>query len=86
MTDHGMPDWVLERRTLEIGGQQRTVRMTRFARGWIASVDTLDGPTLGVDRSPYIALGRALDPLGVPLTTALLSPLPTPLGAGGIER
>ena len=29
------------------------------------------GPTLGVDRSPYLAAGQALEPLGIGLVAAL---------------
>lgn len=76
MTDDATRMWTLERRTIDVGGLARTVRMTEFRSGWwIASVDTVEGPTLGVDRSPYLALARALDPLGVPLAAALISPL-----------
>ena len=65
------PTWRLEHRSVTVRGVQRPMRLVRFARGWIVSVDTTSGPTLGVDRSPYLAAARALEPLGVGLVDAM---------------
>lgn len=65
------PAWQLERRVVTVGGVRRMLRLVRFATGWLASVDTFDGPTLGADRSPYLAASRALEPLGVGLVEAM---------------
>lgn len=62
------PAFRVERRFVEIHGVRRTLRLVRFATGWLASVDTPDGPTIGADRSPYLAASRALEPLGIGLT------------------
>ena len=60
-----------------IRGVRRRMRMVRFASGWLVSVDGPEGPTLGADRSPYLATARALAPLGVEMADAmaLLGPL-----------
>jgi hypothetical protein len=47
------------------------LRLVRFDAGWLASVDTESGPTLGADRSPYLAARRALEPLGIGLVEAM---------------
>jgi hypothetical protein len=65
------PAWQIERRFVTIGGVRRTLRLVRFATGWVASADTISGPTVGVDRSPYLAARRALEPLGVGLVEAM---------------
>jgi hypothetical protein len=65
------PAWQVERRYVEIGGVRRPLRLVRFATGWLASVDTIEGPTLGADRSPYLAARRALEPLGIGLAEAM---------------
>lgn len=61
-----------EERIVLVNGVKRRLRLVEFARGWLASVDTESGPTLGADRSPYLAAWRALDPLGVELAEAML--------------
>jgi hypothetical protein len=61
-----------EERIVLVNGVERRLRLVEFARGWLASVDTESGPTLGADRSPYLAAWRALDPLGVELAEAML--------------
>ena len=75
ITEHDVPSaiptWQLERRYIEVGGIRRLLRLVRFEAGWVASVDTLAGPTLGVDRSPYLAASRALEPIGVGLAEAM---------------
>jgi hypothetical protein len=65
------PAFRVERRFVEVHGVRRTLRLVRFQRGWLASVDTPEGPTLGADRSPYLAASRALEPLGIGLTDAI---------------
>jgi hypothetical protein len=65
------PAWQLERRFVTVEGMRRPLRLVRFATAWVASVDLASGPTLGVDRSPYLAAARALEPLGVDMSTAM---------------
>lgn len=65
------PAFLVQRRFVTVAGVRRTVRLVRFASGWLASTDTPDGPTLGADHSPYLAVRRALEPLGVDLVTAM---------------
>jgi hypothetical protein len=59
------PTWEMERRFVSLRGVRRTLRLVRFEAGWLASLDTEAGPTLGADRSPYLATLRALEPAGV---------------------
>lgn len=68
-----VPAWRLASRTVLIRGQERTMRLVAFDRGWIASVDTESGPTLAADRSPYLAAWRALEPLGADLAEAMVA-------------
>ena len=63
--------WHMERRSIEIDGVARVIRLVRFGSRWLASVDTESGPTLGADASPYLATHRALEPLGVELVEAM---------------
>lgn len=72
-----IPTWQLERRYVDVGGVRRLLRLVRFDAGWVASVDTPAGPTLGVDRSPYLAASRALEPIGVGLAEAMALVGPT---------
>lgn len=65
------PLWEARLLTVRVAGQPRGIRLIRFARGWIASADTVGGPTLAVDRSPYLAVQRAVEPLGIELVEAL---------------
>jgi hypothetical protein len=65
------PAWQLERRYVEANGIRYLLRLVRFDTGWMASVDTPTGPTLGVDRSPYLATARAVEPIGVRLEQAM---------------
>jgi hypothetical protein len=66
-----LPTFRPERRFVVAHGVRRPLRLVRFARGWLASADTPDGPTLGADRSPYLAARRALEPLGIGLVEAM---------------
>ena len=63
--------WSARRVDVSIGREYHRLRLVRFPRGWIASADSVEGPTLGVDRSPYLAARQALEPLGVSLVAAL---------------
>lgn len=65
------PTWQIERRFVTVGGVRRPLRLVRFATGWLASVDDTEGPTLGADRSPYVAAARALEPIGLGLVEAM---------------
>lgn len=67
------PLWRIEHRTVTVRGQARSMRLVAFERGWLASVDTVSGPTLAADRSPHLAAWRALEPLGVDLAEAMIS-------------
>jgi hypothetical protein len=70
--------WRMERRTVTVDGVPRTLRLVRFEAGWLASIDTTAGPTLGCDASPYLAVSQAFEPLGVGLVDAMsiAGPLP----------
>lgn len=63
--------WNARRLDLTIDGEFHRLRMVRFPGGWIASADSVEGPTLGVDRSPYLAARQALEPLGIGMVAAL---------------
>ena len=63
--------WHMEIRFVVANGVRRPLRLVRFATGWLASADTPEGPTLGADRSPYLAARRALEPLGVDSVEAM---------------
>ena len=65
------PAWQLERRFVTVLGVRRPLRLVRFAAGWVASVDGPSGPTVGADRSPYLAAARALEPFGIDMATAM---------------
>jgi hypothetical protein len=65
------PTFQVQRRFVTVGGVRRTLRLVRFATGWVASVDTPTGPTVGVDHSPYLAARRALEPVGIGLVEAM---------------
>lgn len=65
------PAWQIERRFVTVHGVRRPLRLVRFATGWVASVDTPSGPTVGVDHSPYLAARRALEPLGIGIVEAM---------------
>jgi hypothetical protein len=64
-----------QRRALEhrmaLRGATYRLRLVRFPAGWLASVDTVEGPTLGCDTSPYLAVSRALEPIGGGLIDAM---------------
>jgi hypothetical protein len=65
------PAWQIHEGSVLVGGVPRRLRLTRFDRGWLASVDTSSGPTLGFDHSPYLAAHRALEPLSVGIAESM---------------
>lgn len=69
----GETGWRARSMSIRVGDEWTTLRLVRFDRGWVASADTLEGPTLGVDRSPYLAARRALEPLGIGLLAVMTS-------------
>jgi hypothetical protein len=65
------PHWRGEEHRVELRGASYRLRLVRFPAGWLASVDTVEGPTLGYDRSPYLAVSRAVEPVGGGLVDAM---------------
>ena len=65
------PQWRLLERRFALRGATYRLRLVRFPAGWLASVDTVEGPTLGCDRSPYLAVSSALEPIGGGLIDAM---------------
>ena len=65
------PTFQIERRFVTVRGVRRPLRLVRFATGWVASVDTEAGPTVGANRSPFLAAARALEPFSVGLVEAM---------------
>lgn len=63
--------WPLEEHPFQLRGASHRLRLVRLPVGWLASVDSIEGPTLGCDRSPYLALSRALEPIGGRLIDAM---------------
>jgi len=55
--------WRAQEHRIELRGVSYRLRLVSFAAGWLASVDTVEGPTLGCDHSPYLAVSRAVEPL-----------------------
>ena len=66
----GQP-WSGQEHGIEVRGASIRLRLFRFRAGWLASVDTVDGPTLGCDSSPYLAVLRAIEPVGGGLIEAM---------------
>jgi hypothetical protein len=64
--------WVAREHRFELRGATHRLRLLRRPDGWTASVDTVEGPTIGTDRSPYLAVSRALEPIGGQLIDAML--------------
>lgn len=78
LLEHGSADGdvrlaPIERRsvTVVIHGRPVDVRLTRVQGRWLASAQTLEGPTLGRDHSPFLAVSQALEPLGGQLLDVL---------------
>lgn len=67
----GETGWQARSMSIRVGDEWTTLRLVRFDRGWVASADTLEGPTLGLDRSVYLAARRALEPLGIGLLAVM---------------
>lgn len=65
------PYWRSQEHRLELRGVSYRLRLVRFAAGWLASVDTVEGPTLGCNASPYLAVSGALEPIGGSLNDAM---------------
>jgi hypothetical protein len=65
------PPWRGQERRIELRGASYRLRLVRFPAGWLASVDTVEGPTLGYDSSPYLAVSRAVEPIGGGLDDAM---------------
>jgi hypothetical protein len=82
--------WHGQEHTFELRGIDYRLRLFSFATGWLASVDTVEGPTLGCNRSPYLAVSRAVEPIGGEMVDAMLIvaalSLPNPLGSASIGR
>jgi hypothetical protein len=76
--------WHGQEHSIELCGIDYRVRLFSFAAGWLASVDTVEGPTLGCNRSPYLAVSRAVEPIGGGLVDAMLivAALRPPKGLG----
>jgi hypothetical protein len=68
---------------IELRGARYRLRVTSFAAGWLASVDTGEGPTLGWDRSPYLAVSRAVEPIGGSLVDGMRIVAQIPLATTG---
>ena len=65
------PRWRGQEHRIELRGASYRLRLVRFPAGWLASVDTVEGPTLGYDSSPYLAVSRAVEPIGGGLVDAM---------------
>jgi hypothetical protein len=65
------PRWKGREHRIELRGAIYRLRLVRFPAGWLASVDTVEGPTLGYDSSPYLAVSRAIEPIGAGLVEAM---------------
>jgi hypothetical protein len=81
------PRWRGQEGRVEVRGASYRLRLVRFPTGWLASVDTVEGPTLGYDSSPYLAVSRAVEPIGgglddaMSIVATLRQPPPTSAGA-----
>ena len=65
------PGWRVQEHRIELRGARYRLRLTRFPAGWLASVDTIEGPTLGCNASPYLAASHAVEPIGGGLIDAM---------------
>jgi hypothetical protein len=57
-------DWTVQEHLVELRGATYRLRMARFPDGWLVSLDTVEGPTLGFNASLYLAVSRAVEPIG----------------------
>ena len=48
------PHWRGEEHRIELRGASYQLRLVRFPAGWLASVDTVEGPTLGHDSNAVL--------------------------------
>lgn len=65
------PAWRAQDQRIALRGAVYRMRLVSFPAGWLASVDTAEGPTLGCDASPYVAVSRAIEPVGGGLIDAM---------------
>jgi hypothetical protein len=65
------PVWHGQEHHIELRGAPFRLRLIRFGAGWLASVDTVEGPTLGCNSSPDLAVSRAIEPIGGGLIDAM---------------
>jgi hypothetical protein len=63
--------WRVQDLRIELRGATYRLRMARFSAGWLASVDPVEGPTLGCNASPYLAVSHAIEPIGGGLIDAM---------------
>ena|SRR5688500_5701207 len=63
--------WHGQEHRIDVRGASYRLRLVRFPAGWLASIDTVEGPTLGCDSSPYLAVLRAVEPIGGGLMDAM---------------
>jgi hypothetical protein len=63
--------WRGQEHRIELRGATYRLRLVHFPAGWLASVDTVEGPTLGCNASPYLAVSRAVEPIGGGLIDAM---------------
>lgn len=90
-TEPSVALWEARRLPVTVRGETHLVRLVRFERGWLASANAIDGPTLGRNASPYLAVRQALEPLGVSLAEAMaaigrIDLDPQSAGAGTMAR
>lgn len=65
------PVWRAQMHRIELHGATYRLRTIRFGDRWLASVDTVEGPTLGSNFSPYLAVSSAIEPIGGGLIDAM---------------
>ena len=65
------PQWRPQEHRIQLRGATYRLRLSQFPAGWLASVDTVEGATLGCNASPYLAVSRAIEPVGGALIDAM---------------
>lgn len=65
------PGWRVQERRIQLRRATYRLRMARFPAGWLASIDTVEGPTLGCNAALYLAVSRAVEPIGGGLIDAM---------------
>lgn len=63
--------WRVQEHPIELRRARHRLRTARFPGGWLASIDTVEGPTLGCNASLYLAVSRAVEPIGGGLIDAM---------------